>query len=148
MDIFTDGSCQMSSRDGGWALVAVVNDEVAFEEWGSDRLTTNNIMELTALKNGLLFALSTLEKESTTKEKFTQITIFTDSQYCSKGYNEWCKGWEKKGWKTSTNKKVENLELWLEIHKLRNVNIKVEWIRGHDGNKWNEYCDGLTRNYE
>jgi len=139
MEIYTDGSCKMSSRDGGWAMVVVDNDNLHFEEWGSDKLTTNNVMELTALEKGLLYAINHPE---------TKITIFTDSQYCSKGYNEWCKGWEKKSWKTSTNKKVENIELWKQIHKLRSSKIKVEWVRGHDGNKWNEYCDSLTRNYE
>jgi ribonuclease HI len=138
----------MSTRNGGWAFVVVKDDEALSELWGNTKETTNNVMELTALRNGLLFGLETLEKESTTKDKFSEITIFTDSQYCSKGYNEWCKNWEKKNWKTSTNKKVENLELWQEIHKLRHPYIKVQWVRGHDGNKWNEYCDSLTRNYE
>jgi ribonuclease HI len=138
----------MSTRNGGWAFVVVKDDEALSELWGNTKETTNNVMELTALRNGLLFGLETLEKESTTKDKFSEITIFTDSQYCSKGYNEWCKNWEKKNWKTSTNKKVENMELWQEIHKLRHPYIKVQWVRGHDGNKWNEYCDSLTRNYE
>lgn len=139
MEIYTDGSCKMSSRDGGWAMVVVSNDEVYHEDWGADKLTTNNVMELTALEKGLLYAIGHPEES---------FTLFTDSQYCSKGYNEWCKGWEKKGWKTSTNKKVENLEIWQKIHALRAPNVKVEWVRGHDGNKWNEYCDSLTRNYE
>jgi ribonuclease HI len=138
----------MSTRNGGWAFVVVKEDENQYEKWGSDKLTTNNIMELTALKEGLCWALNTLSEESTTKERFTEITIFTDSQYCSKGYNEWCKGWEKKNWKNSQKKTVENLALWKEIHGLRHPYIKVEWVRGHDGNKWNEYCDSLTRNYE
>ena len=139
MEVYTDGSCKMSSRDGGWAMVVVSNDEVYHEDWGTDKLTTNNVMELTALEKGLLYAIGHPE------EKFT---LFTDSQYCSKGYNEWCKGWEKKSWKTSTNKKVENLEIWQRLHKLRASNVKVEWVKGHSDNKWNNYCDSLTRNYE
>lgn len=138
MEIYTDGACQMSTRKGGWAWVAVENDKVISEYWGNSKDTTNNIMELTALMNGLHLALGLPG----------DITIYTDSQYCSKGYNEWCKGWEKKNWKNSQKKTVENLELWQEIHKLRSPRVKVVWVRGHDGNKWNEYCDSLTRNYD
>lgn len=148
MEIYTDGACEMSTRRGGWAMVVVKDDEVTYEEWGNAKGTTNNIMELTALMTGLKVALGYLATQSSSEKKFTPITIFTDSQYCSKGYNEWCKGWEKKNWKNSQKKTVENLELWKEIHTLRHPYIKIEWVRGHDGNKWNEYCDSLTRNYE
>ena len=138
ISIFCDGSCQMSTRDGGWAYVVVDNDTLLEEKWGSDKATTNNKMELTALLHALKFAIS-IDKES---------TIFTDSQYGCNGYMSWCKSWEKKNWKTSTNKKVENLELWQEIHKLRSPKVVVKWIKGHSTNVWNNYCDSLTRNYE
>ena len=26
-------------------------------------------------------------------------------------------------------------------------NIKLEWIRAHDGSKWNEYADALATTY-
>lgn len=143
MEIYTDGACEMSTRKGGWAMVVVIDDKAIFEDWGNDKGTTNNIMELTAMEKGLIFALGNVKHQPNLK-----VIIRTDSQYCSKGYNEWCSGWEKKNWKNSQKKTVENLEIWQRIHKLRHPNISVEWVRGHDGNKWNEYCDSLTRNYE
>lgn len=138
LSLFCDGSCQMATRDGGWAYV-VINKmgELAFEYFGNAKNTTNNAMELTALLNALKYAIV----------QDVELTIFTDSQYCSNGYNIWCKGWEKKGWKTSTNKKVENLELWQAIHAIRSSKITVEWVKAHNGNEWNEYVDSLTRFY-
>lgn len=138
IEIYTDGSCKMSTRDGGWAFIVVKDDEVIHESYGTDTETTNNIMELTALQQGLQFAASYP----------VPVTLYTDSKYCCDGYNDWCFGWERKNWKTSTNKKVENLALWQSIHKLRYAHVSVKWVRGHNGHKWNEHVDSLTRMYE
>lgn len=138
LEMYTDGSCKMSTRQGGWAWVLVDGDEDIHSVFGIAEQTTNNIMELTALIDAITYAITTN----------IEVTIFTDSKYCCDGYNDWCFNWEKKRWKTSTNKKVENLELWQKLHKLRSPKIIVKWVKGHDGNKWNEFVDDLTREYE
>lgn len=136
MDIFTDGSCKVHTTGlGCWAYVVIENDKNIFEEWGNEINTTNNAMELAALEKALIYAVKHPDKK---------ITITSDSQYCVNGYNNWSFGWANKGWTKSTGG-IKNLEIWKRIHELRADNISVEWVKGHAGNKWNEYCDKLTQ---
>lgn len=136
MEIYTDGSCKVHTTGlGCWAYVVVENGKNIFEDWNNEINTTNNAMELTALEKALVYAISQPNK---------QIKIISDSQYCVNGYNNWVFGWERSDWKKDSGG-VKNLELWQSIHELRADNILVEWVKGHNGNKWNEYCDKLTQ---
>ena len=56
------------------------------------------------------------------------LNIF-DSAYIINCFNQkWIDKWEKNGWMTSSNKAVENKDLWLEIRQLEKER-KVEWIK-------------------
>lgn len=70
-----------------------------------------------------------------------KVVIYTDSEYCHQGITKWHYGWEKKQWKD-----VKNSELWQEMVTLKNhcSNVQYVWVRGHSGNKWNEYVDKLA----
>ena len=37
----------------------------------------------------------------------------------------------------------KNLELWEQLHSLHTNNINYIWIKGHNGNKYNEIIDDL-----
>lgn len=139
--IYCDGSCAVhSTQQGRWAYVVVYNDEnVVHEDGGTFQNTTNSEMEVNGLYNSLKYAIENL--------KGALVTIYCDSSYVVKGYNEWCSGWKRKGWKKANNTPVMFTDKWMEIDKLRSKNIKVEWVKGHAGNKWNEYVDKLTREY-
>ena len=50
--IYTDGACSGNPGPGGWAAVLISND-LKKEISGGDKNTTNNIMELTAIIEGL-----------------------------------------------------------------------------------------------
>lgn len=54
--------------------------------------------------------------------------------------------WEKRGWKTSGNKPVKNLELMRSIYDLMQFErqIKVFKIDGHAGHLYNEKADRLA----
>ena len=53
---------------------------------------------------------------------------------------------EKNSWKTSSKKKVKNIELWKELDNLvKNHKIKWFWIKAHAGNLINEEVDLLAR---
>lgn len=63
-----------------------------------------------------------------------------------KGINEWIKKWKKRGWKTSADKPVKNLELWKELDKLfHKKNVKLKKITAHSGNEYNEKADLLAK---
>lgn len=79
------------------------------------------------------------------------VTIVTDSVYCVKGFNEWMKGWVRRGWKTSSNTAVVNLGLWQEVREMKTgleqcpfVDVKVRWVKGHATCPGNEEADRLA----
>ena len=104
------------------------------EIYGGSMLTTNNIMELTAV----IEALKIIKKES-------QIVITTDSKYVQNGITDWINKWKLKGWKTANKKPVKNKELWMNLDELTLIhNITWEWVKGHTGHPGNEKADQLA----
>jgi len=135
MKIYTDGSCLGNPGAGGWAAVCVTQeDEVFFSVAGGDSYTTNNIMELTAVIRGL--------------ERYGSgpVKVYTDSKYVMDGITKWIKGWKMNGWKTSTGGDVKNKTLWKQLDTLVTKFVNFEWVKAHNGDKWNEAADTLARN--
>ena len=62
--------------------------------------------------------------------------------------NEWAAGWERRGWRRKGGP-IKNLELVRELYGLaqRHPDVQLEWIRAHDGSRWNEYVDALATTY-
>tara|TARA_B100000700_G_scaffold303695_1_gene375483 strand:- start:1161 stop:1598 length:438 start_codon:yes stop_codon:yes gene_type:complete len=131
--IYTDGACRGNPGPGGWGAVLECGDYEK-EIYGGSMLTTNNIMELTAV----IEALKIIKKES-------QIIITTDSKYVQNGITDWINNWKVKGWKTANKKPVKNKELWIKLDELTNLHdIKWEWVKGHTGHPGNEKADELA----
>ena len=139
--IYCDGSCAVhSTQQGRWAYVVIDSKEgVVHQDGMTFQNTTNSEMEVNGLYHSLKYSVDNLED--------SPVTIYCDSSYVVKGYNEWCEGWKKKGWKKANNTPVAFGNVWKEIDKLRSENITVEWIKGHSDSKWNNYVDELTRQY-
>ena len=141
--IFTDGGCSGNPGPGGWAYVIVTQtfqgEQIIAKNNGSDKDTTNNKMELTAV-------IMALRELNTLPEAPRQITVYTDSQYVQKGITEWIHTWKRNSWRTSDKKPVKNRELWMNLDSLAcDFALKWEWIKGHAGNKYNELCDAMTQ---
>jgi len=132
--VFTDGACEGNPGPGGWGFVWVKNDEVIAEGCGGDPATTNNRMELTAL----IEAYKHLPEDAA-------VTVHSDSQLCVRTINEWAAGWEARGWKRKGGP-IANLDMVKQLYVLANAHPKVEleWIRAHNGSRWNEYVDALA----
>ncbi len=135
--VFTDGSCEGNPGPGGWGFVWVENDDVVEQRSGDSPATTNNRMELQAL----IEAYKLVPREA-------KLTVYSDSQLCVNTINQWAAGWERRGWKRKTGP-IKNLELVKELYARANEHpdVKLEWIRAHDGSKWNEYADALATTY-
>ena len=137
IDIFTDGGCSGNPGPGGWAFVALENDNLLSYSSGGDSQTTNNKMELTAV----IKALETCQILGAKK-----VCISTDSQYVKNGITAWIINWKRNGWKTSSKDPVKNKELWIELDNLcKEFDINWIWVKGHAGIKYNEMCDSLVR---
>mgnify|MGYP002760588377 CR=1 FL=1 len=122
--IYTDGSCSGNPGPGGWA--AIVMGETTEQLTGNEAHTTNNRMELTAA----LEALRSLDEPATVK-------LHTDSAYVSRAFND--------GWITSSNKPVENQELWKAlVEQDERHDVSWIWVKGHADNELNNLADALA----
>ncbi|HDY7981371.1 ribonuclease HI [Vibrio vulnificus] len=54
--------------------------------------------------------------------------IYTSSDFCVRGFNEWIDTWKQKGWRKSDKKPVANRDLWQQVDTLR-AQKYVEVIR-------------------
>jgi len=141
--IYTDGGCSGNPGPGGWAYVMVQQtfqgEQVIAKEKGSEKDTTNNRMELTAV----IMALRALKTMTGVPR---QAAVLTDSQYVQKGITEWIRNWKRNAWRTADKKPVKNQDLWMELDSLANeFPLKWEWVKGHAGNEYNEMCDAMTQ---
>ena len=132
--IFTDGACSGNPGKGGWGAVLIYQDNEKHLS-GSEKITTNNKMELKAT----IEALKTIKQPS-------KIKLFTDSQYVKNGITEWIISWKKNGWKTANKKEVSNKELWTELDQLNSeFQISWNWVKAHSTDKLNNEVDLLAR---
>lgn len=134
--IYCDGACSPNPGIGGWgALLISPKHNVSREICGSDPVSTNNRMELTAA----IMALRTLKRPCS-------VELFTDSQYLHNAFNEgWLQQWQSNGWRTAARKPVQNTDLWRELIELCGVHeIRWKWVRGHADNAGNQRADELA----
>ncbi len=134
ISIYTDGSCDTQTGDGGWAYLLAYKGHRKSASGFEDN-TTNNRMELTAAVR----ALRALKEAC-------DVTLITDSQYLKNAFTErWLQTWQENGWKTANRKPVKNQDLWLELLSLSSQHhIDWEWTRGHTGHEENEHVDRLA----
>ena len=131
--IYTDGACSGNPGKGGWAAV-IVEDKNEKTISGSEPLTTNNRMELSAVINALREVGS------------AEIDIYTDSKYVKNGIESWIKNWKLNGWMTAAKQPVKNKDLWLELDILvSKKEIEWKWIKGHSNDHYNSIVDEAAR---
>jgi len=77
-----------------------------------------------------------------------RVSVYSDSQLCVNTVNLWAAAWEKRGWKRKGGP-IANLELVQELYRLvgEHPHARLQWIRAHDGSRWNEYVDTLATTY-
>lgn len=134
--IYTDGACSGNPGPGGWGTVLMYKDTKK-EISGGSKDTTNNIMELTAVVEGLKMLKFPCEVE-----------LYSDSAYIVNAFNQgWIYNWKKKNWKTADGKEVKNKEIWQELYELTKIHkVTFNKVKGHSDNEYNNRCDELARN--
>jgi ribonuclease HI len=128
----TDGACSGNPGPGGWAVVFSQDGKVVRKHFGHEAVTTNNRMELTAIREAIRLA-----------PPEARLEIATDSQNAI--------GWLSKGWKRN---EPPIAAICREIDQLRAArasaqngaatDISFRWVRGHDGDALNEMADRLA----
>lgn len=127
LEIYTDGSAGPSNPGpGGWAVTT--QDQVLIV--GHAHRTTNNVMEGVAILEALRWLAG------------RPAQIHTDSQLWQNIAFSWAASWERRGWRKANGETPANLEIVKPIFALiRNGNVQVHWVRGHNGNRGNELAD-------
>ena len=99
--IYTDGACSGNPGPGGWGAMLMYKGNKK-EISGGKENTTNNVMELTAVIEGLKLL------------KFPcKVKLYSDSAYVVNAFvQKWIFGWLKNGWKNSSKEPVKNKELF------------------------------------
>ena len=133
--IYTDGACSGNPGPGGWGTILMYK-EYKKELSGGAKDTTNNIMEITAVLEGLRALKAKCEVE-----------IYSDSAYVVNAFNShWIDEWKKNGWRNSKKEEVKNKELWQELDSLvQKYNAVFIKVKGHSDNEYNNRCDELAR---
>lgn len=133
--IYTDGACSGNPGPGGWGTVLIYKDAIK-EISGGNLNTTNNIMEITAVIEGLK-----LLKEP------CNVKIYSDSAYVVNAFNQhWIESWIKNNWQNSKKQPVKNKEFWLKLLNLITIhNVQFLKVKGHSNNRLNNKCDELAR---
>jgi ribonuclease HI len=134
IELFTDGACSGNPGPGGWGAILRYNG-VEKELSGSEKETTNNRMELTAIIKGL----------AALKEPCI-VTLTSDSKYVLDAILKgWVYNWQKNGWKKADKKPALNVDLWQELLQLLEIHqVELNWVHGHQGHPENERCDQLA----
>jgi ribonuclease HI len=142
LEIYTDGSCKSLAqvRFGGWSFIALRGGEFLYRASGSEQETTNQRMELAAIRNALVFA-------SQNRYPSEKVYIYSDSAYAINCYQkQWYDKWLQNGWVNSCGQPVANADLWQDIIPyFDNFWYYFDKVRGHADNYWNNECDRLAQ---
>lgn len=118
------------------AAVKVINYVDSFGSVVNAR--SNNQTELLATKNALSYILD---------KKIPETIIYSDSKYVVEGINKYLPKWKKANFTKSTGEEVSNKSDWMAVDALlnelsqANSEVKLAWIKGHNGNVGNELAD-------
>ena len=119
--IYTDGSCLGNPGPGGWGALVFGESEEPQRLTGHEAQTTNNRMELMAAIQGLEAVPAG-----------SKVVLHSDSSYL---VNTMTKNWKRR----------VNHDLWERLDTLSGShNVEWRWVRGHNGDRWNDAADRLA----
>jgi len=134
LEIYCDGSSEGNSTGcGGYGYVIVLDGEPIGQGSGHLPQATNNTAELTAAVKGMHCALGLISLMETKPE---EVSLVSDSKlvlgYADGSYR--CKA-------------LHLAPLCIDLRKAYTLlKAKTRWVKGHNGDRFNEMCDKLAKN--
>lgn len=143
--LYTDGGyCRTGEApQASWSFVVHQKgkEDRFIHEFGlvNHHKQTSQTGEMSAIIQSLKYIEQTLCQGDIFAAQNVSLEVISDSQYCVNGAMDWMHKWKKNNWADK-----ENIDLWkiiysLTVNTFKSVNYK--WVRGHDGNKFNELAD-------
>lgn len=126
-DCYTDGSGNNLSpmKEGGAAYVVLYEGDIVHEKSKGFLHTTTNRMEMLAIISAVDFC-----------PKGSIVNVYTDSRYAADTFS---------GVKSRYSGTVSNRDLIALFHQCaEGKDVRMHWIKGHNGNEYNEYVDDLA----
>lgn len=132
VEIYTDGSCNYKSKDGGIGIYMKYNGHEKEYHQGFHG-TTNNRMELLAATKALEMIPSNYK-----------VVLYSDSQYVVNAIQkQWLFVWERHNFLGT-----KNSDLWKRFlkayRKFEKGTVKLKWVKGHQKNI-NEFAVGNNK---
>ncbi len=137
VSIYTDGSYSERTGKGGWGAVVIFRKGTVHNMKGGCCDDTGILrMELTAILEALRWLDSSCN-----------VIVYTDSLHIQQCMTQRLARWKATGWQTVFGAAIKNRDLWEELDFLcHNVHVVTwNWVRGHNGNLYNERADRLAR---
>ena len=127
--VYCDGSSTGGWGPWGWGWCVLDGPNAGREECGGGGWGTNQIAEVTAIHRAML-ALPGL------------LLVVSDSEYAIKSLTEWSVKWRETGWRKVKNREV--IEPAVETFLDRRGEVRMQWVKGHNGLPGNERADVLA----
>lgn len=140
IQIYTDGGVRNNGKPdcyGASSYIILLDKRYLSEHSEAVYNTTSNRTELTAIKNALIFIIdNNLYNEN--------VRLISDSQYCVKGCTTWVQSWKTAKFKRD-GEDIPNADLWKDLYDIMGTfkHLSFQWVKGHNGNEYNEYVDQL-----
>lgn len=124
--IYTDGAYSRLNNEGAFAYVILDHNGIVVKKSAHKCLNeTNNRMELKAI----IAALYNLPN----KDEKVSVMVVSDSQYAL------CTLFGT--WRRNSNQDL--FDVYERIMKERSIDIEWKWVKGHNGDYYNEMCDEM-----
>jgi ribonuclease HI len=133
--VFSDGACQPNPGRGGFGWVVEGDPSRRGSGWAA--WTTNQRMEIAAALDAVLSVPGPL-------------VVVSDSRYVVQCMRDgWWVKWREQDWHRDRRRlhPVANRDLWEPLAAAvsdRSRDVVFQWVRGHNGDRWNEYADRLA----
>ena len=143
---FCDGGCYPNPGPSGTGLAIYHRGDLkALWAGGHEPEGTNNRAELFGLLQAFRHAAELRDAGLLTPGQ--RAVVCCDSQYAIDCVTKWCKGWQKRGWKTQSGDPVKNQDLIEQASQhldgLSDL-VSVRKVKGHSGVEGNELADQLA----